>query len=398
MEADMRRFTAVLAVLAVMACADRDTVGIGAYQAGIGMAGPGELTVLNWNVYYGADLGMLVREDIHPLLPVRAALVFSQVMSTDAAGRADAIARRIVEERPHLVSLQEVAHYRIQMPGDFLGPTGAVQNPYPNATHTVFDFLELVMQSLASHGAEYVVASRATTLDAELPMVRSDYSCCDDLRLTESVAILARTDVVWSNPQQHLFTVNMPVGVGGMTLHMVKGWASVDATLKGRTYRFVTTHLEPADIEEDHGINEDVHWIQQMQAGQLLDWLAGTSLPVILTGDLNSEPFGASTATWGMMRDAGFVDTWLRANPDDPGFTAGQDADLRNAESKLRHRIDYVLYRDEFTARGGPLRGDIATWRVGHQPAHRTASGLWPSDHAGVAAVFNTSQKPVPKP
>jgi hypothetical protein len=391
----MRRLTAVIAALAVMGCADQDTVGIDAFQAGIDRAGPGELAVLNWNVYYGADLGTLVNEDIHPLLPVRTAIVFGHVLSTDAAGRADAIARRIVEARPHLVSLQEVAHYRMQAPGDFLGPTGDVQNPYPNATHTVFDFLELLMQSLTSLGAEYVVASRTTTLDAELPMVRSDYSCCDDLRFTESVAILARADLGWSNPQQHLFAVNMPVGVGGMTLHMVKGWASVDATWKGRTYRFATTHLEPADIEEDHGINEGVHWIQQMQAGQLLGWLAGTSLPVILTGDLNSEPFGGSTATWGIMRDAGFVDTWLRANPDDPGFTAGQDADLRNAESKLRHRIDYVLYRDDFTASGSPLRGSIATWRVGHQPEHRTESGLWPSDHAGVVAVFNTSQRPV---
>jgi hypothetical protein len=31
---------------------------------------------------------------------------------------------------------------------------------------------------------------------------------------------------------------------------------------------------------------------------------------------------------------------------------------------------------------------------VGHLPGHRTASGLWPSDHAGVVAVFNTPQKP----
>jgi hypothetical protein len=389
----MRRLTAVIAAVAVIGCTDHDAVGVGSFQAAIDRAGPGELAVLNWNVYYGADLGVLVDEEIHPLLPVRTAMVFGQVLSTDAAGRADAIARRIVEARPHIVSLQEVAHYRIQMPGDFLGPNFDVQNPSPNATHTVFDFLELLMLSLASHGAEYVIASRATTLDAELPMVRSDHGCCDDLRFTESVAILARADMAWSNAQQHLFAVNMPVGVGGMTLHMVKGWASVDATLKGRTYRVVTTHLEPADIEENHGINEAVHWIQQMQAGELLGWLAGATLPVILTGDLNSEPFGTSTATWGIMRDAGFVDTWLKANPDDPGFTAGQDADLRNAESKLRHRIDYVLYRDEFTARGGPLRGDVTTWRVGHEPGHRTASGLWPSDHAGVAAVFNTSQR-----
>jgi endonuclease/exonuclease/phosphatase family metal-dependent hydrolase len=185
----------------------------------------------------------------------------------------------------------------------------------------------------------------------------------------------------------------MPVNVGGMTLEIVKGWASVDVTLKGRTYRVVTTHLEPADIEDGHAINEDVHWIQQMQAAQLLGWLEGVNVPVILTGDLNSEPFGTSTKAWEMVTDAGFVDTWLRANPADQGFTSGQDADLRNIESKLWHRIDYVMYRDEFTMTGRPFRGDVASWRIGHLPAHRTASGLWPSDHAGVVAVFNTSQQ-----
>jgi endonuclease/exonuclease/phosphatase family metal-dependent hydrolase len=389
----MKRIIGILSLMALVGCADSDPLDPGLEaQPNVERAGPGALTVLNWNVYYGADLDMLVNESVP--LPARSALVFQQVMANDPPGRAEAIARRIAEARPHLVGLQEVAHYRIQSPGDFLDADLNVVNPYPNATHTVFDFLDLVVGALAAMGEEYVVASRTTTLDAELPMIRSDWSCCDDLRFTESVAVLARADVAWSNAQQHLFTVNMPVSVGDMTLHIVKGWASVDATLKGRTYRFVTTHLEPADIGPDHAIIEDVHMIQQAQAGQLLDWLAGTNLPVILTGDLNTEPFGTSTRTWEMVTGAGFVDTWLRANPGDPGFTSGQDADLRNSESKLWHRIDYVMYRDEFTARGGPFRGALETWRVGHLPGHRTASGLWPSDHAGVVAVFNTPQKP----
>jgi hypothetical protein len=391
----MQRLLAVITILVLVGCADRNiTDSVTDMQAGRERAGPGELTILNWNVYYGADLDVLMDETVHPLLPVRSAMVFAHVMATDAPGRAAAIAQRIAEARPHAVGLQEVAHYRVQSPGDFLDPaTGAIQYPFPNATHTVFDFLELVVQALAAHGEEYVVASRTTTLDAELPMVRADWSCCDDLRFTEAVAILVRADVAWANPQQHRFAVNMPVNVGGMTLEIVKGWASVDVTLKGRTYRVVTTHLEPADIEDGHAINEDVHWIQQMQAAQLLGWLEGVNVPVILTGDLNSEPFGTSTKAWEMVTDAGFVDTWLRANPADQGFTSGQDADLRNIESKLWHRIDYVMYRDEFTMAGRPFRGDVASWRIGHLPAHRTASGLWPSDHAGVVAVFNTSQQ-----
>lgn len=382
----MRRLILPFVVIALVGCTDRDLTGP---DPGLDrtMAASG-ISAVSWNVYYGADLDLLV-ESTDPL-PVRTAMVFGQVLQTDAAGRAAAIARLIAAEQPHLVGLQEVAEYWIQSPGDFLGPDGGIQNPYPNATQEVFDFLDLVVAALDEEGVEYVVASRTYTLEAELPMVTQSFTCapCDDLRFRESVAVLARSDVATSNAQQHLFDINMPVEVEGMTLYITKGWASVDADVKGTTYRFITTHLEPADILPGHAIYEPVHQIQQAQAAQVIAAAIDGDVPVLVTGDLNTEPGGTSTAAYGMFMDAGFVDTWLKGRDRGPGFTANQQADLANAESQLWHRIDYVLYRDAFTARGVPLRGSVHASVIGEEPGDRTTSGLWPSDHAGVAAVL----------
>lgn len=392
----MSKVIALPMILAVLACTEPAPLGPAA--ADRHEAESGELSVLSWNVYYGADLDVLLDESMP--LPLRTALVLQQVRATDAPARAAAIARKIAAERPHLVGLQELGRYRFQSPGDFLDAGGGIQNPYPNAQAEIFDFLDLVLGALAAHGAEYVVAARTTTLDAELPVLTEAFTCapCDDLRFTESVAILARGDVVVSNPQQHLFEVNLPAEVAGFTLPILKGWASVDARVKGRTYRFVTTHLEPADILPGHAIHEPVHQIQLAQAAQLLAALNDAGMPVVLTGDLNSEPGGTSTDTYEMVLGAGFVDTWLIGRPRDVGYTANQDADLLNAESKLWHRIDYVLFRDSFTASGLPFRGTVDAKVVGDGAADRTPGGLWPSDHAGVAAVLRTQRGPAEGP
>lgn len=349
-------------------------------------AGRGDLSVLTWNVYYGADLDVLLAPGELPL-PVRVAQVFGQVQSTNAPERAAAMAKLIATSRPDLVGLQEVARYRVQSPGDFLDGAGNVQNPFPNAATDVFDYVSLLLDALESEGVSYVQASRTTTFDVELPMYTGG-PCppCDDLRLTESVAILARSDLQTSNPDGDVFAINLPISVEGFGLEIVKGWASVDATVKGVTRRFVTTHLEPADIGPDHAVIPEVEQIQLAQAAELLGVIDGSDVPVILTGDLNSDPDGSTTDTYGLLRSAGFVDVWSVGRPRGDGFTANQTADLTNAESQLFHRIDLVLYRDEGTANGHSFRGAVHAERLGEEQADRTTSNLWPSDHAGVFA------------
>ena len=230
-------------------------------------------------------------------------------------------------------------------------------------------------------------ASRTTTFDVELPMYTGG-PCppCDDLRLTESVAVLARSDVEITNPDGDVFAINLPISVEGFGIEIVKGWASIDATVKGVTRRFVTTHLEPADIGPDHAVIAEVEQIQLAQAAELVGILDGSDVPVILTGDLNSDPDGGTTDTYAFFAGEGFVDAWTKGRPRGDGYTANQAADLLNTESQLFHRIDLVLYRDDFTANGRPFRGAVHAELLGEEQADRTASNLWPSDHAGVLA------------
>lgn len=349
-------------------------------------SGRGDLAVVTWNVYYGADLDALLAPGELPL-PVRVAQVFGQVQATNAPERAAAMAQLIAAARPDLVGLQEVARYRVQSPGDFLDGAGNVQNPFPNAATEVFDFVSLLLDALASEGVSYVQASRTTTFDVELPMFTGG-PCppCDDLRLTESVAVLARSDVEISNPDGDVFAINLPVSVEGFGIEILKGWASIDVTVKGITRRFVTTHLEPADIGPDHAVIPEVEQIQLAQAAELLGVIDASDVPVILTGDLNSDPDGSTTDTYGFFTAEGFVDAWAVGRPRGEGYTANQAADLMNARSQLFHRIDFVLYRDEVTASGHSFRGAVHAERLGEEQGDRTASNLWPSDHAGVFA------------
>ena len=78
--------------------------------------------------------------------------------------------------------------------------------------------------------------------------------------------------------------------------------------------------------------------------------------------------------------NAGFTDAWRSKRAPDPGFTCCQAGTLLNPTSQLDRRIDLVVFRGPFSV------ADIDI--IGDQQADRTASGLWPSDHAGVAATL----------
>jgi endonuclease/exonuclease/phosphatase family metal-dependent hydrolase len=148
-----------------------------------------------------------------------------------------------------------------------------------------------------------------------------------------------------------------------------RGWASVDVKMSGRSFRFATTHLDPV-----------VPAIRLAQANEVIQGI-GTALPVILVGDFNAVPNDSSDPTYQTFQLANFDDAWALRRPFDPGFTCCQDGDLKNPKSQLTTRVDWVLFR-------GRLRGDfhvLDAELIGERRNDRTPSGLWPSDHAGVA-------------
>ena len=143
----------------------------------------------------------------------------------------------------------------------------------------------------------------------------------------------------------------------------------MDAKIRGQTFRFVTTHLDSLSPV-----------VRLLQAGELLSGPAATELPVVLVGDFNSAPDGLDP-TYSLFVGSGFTDAWATSHPAEAGFTCCQSPSLLNPLSLLSSRIDFVL------SRGIRDLHDAET--LGEEPEDRTTSGLWPSDHAGVAATLH---------
>jgi len=325
------------------------------------------LTVLTRNLYFGADLQPIFQATSFLDLLTRVATAFAVVRATNFPERAKAIADEIAATDAHLVGLQEVALWRTGTPVD-----PARWAPGTPAETVEYDFLAILLDELAARGKAYAVVAKVENIDAQAPGV-TNTGMVQDVRLTDHDVMLARTDLPKNvfkvgGAASGNFTAKVTSSLLGMPLETKSGWTRVDVHLHGKAVRVVETHLEPFDLG-----------IQEQQRAELVRGPLRASLPTVLVGDLNSPAPDGST--YQKMLDEGFADAWVATNGDDPGFTWGHAADLRNPEPTLTVRIDYVLTRGGITASSAN--------RVGHEPEDRTPSGLWPSDHAGVWAVLH---------
>jgi len=195
------------------------------------------------------------------------------------------------------------------------------------------------------------------------------------VRHTDREVILARadlktSDLKLSNVQAGHFATNCVIATRIGPITIKRGWVSADVKIRGRQFRFVSTHLD-GDCADPS--------IQTAQARELLEGPGATDLPLVFVGDFNSEAVEASTSAYGALRTAGFTDTWSEAGVGE-GFTCCEDPFLLGPASLLSRRIDLVLFRGDFHT--------VEVEGVGTDPTARTPSGLWPSDHAGVAATL----------
>lgn len=386
MRAPRRIFAAVLAGCAALAgCEAGSVTGPDGAAATRDRAGSPDLGILTWNVYVGAPIEAVLAESNPGLIPLRVAEAFAAVQATDFEQRAAAIAGEVARHRPHVVALQEVSLFRMQEEGDVL--TG---NPVP-AEAVVLDYLAILSDALEARGLQYRAVAVSENFDLEVPMFVGRETPLADLRLTDHDVILVREDVPATRPRTGTFAAYLPVSLGGAEIRILRGWASVDVQVKDRTYRVVNTHLEPADA--GGVVNPHLAALQGAQVAELLAELEAFDGRTLLVGDLNSAADGSTTSTYADLLAAGFVDAWTVGPDRGDGYTSNQDPDLRNPESHLFHRIDYVLYRDERTVGDGRFRGSVDALLVGEDPADRTPSGLWPSDHAGVMATL----RPAPR-
>ena len=320
--------------------------------------------VMTRNVYHGigAEFAAAASTTSFSDFLIKAAAVYQGYHTRNFPERAAALAAEIEAAQPELIGLQEAVLVRTQRPMD---------GPATPATTVDLDFVQILLDALAARGLHYEVVVQAVGLDIEVPTALGF-----DLRHTDREVILARADLKTadlelSNAQGGSFVANcvFPTPLlGRITIR--RSWVSVDAKVRGQEFRMVSTHLD-GDCLPYTGF-------QQAQAAELLAGPAATDLPLLLVGDLNS-PGDGTGVTYNNLMTAGFSDAWTQAGSG-PDLTCCQAADLLNVASTLNRRIDFVLFRGEFTA----LEADV----VGEESSDMTPSSMWPSDHAGVVAVL----------
>ena len=334
-------------------------------QQAVPFAGDRVVTVMTRNVYAGVDaeIAALAAATSFPDLLQKVAAVYQGYFTRNFPQRAAALALEIDAKRPALIGLQEAVLVRTQSPPD---------GPATPATTVALDFVQILLNALSARGLRYEVVVQANIADAELPSALGI-----DVRQTERNVILARSDLntsdlKLSNAQSGSFVTNctIPIPVIG-PITLLRGWAAVDVKIRGKSFRMISTGLDFACLQFTTAI-------QRAQAAELLSGPALTKLPVVLLGDFNSAGDG-SGVTYNDVTAAGFQDAAFLAGIG--GIpTCCQAPDLLNPASILGTRVDHVFFRGAFEVLGGDVVGD--------NPADRTPSGLWPSDHAGVAATL----------
>lgn len=318
-------------------------------------------TFLTRNVYLGFAVEPVLGASSVEEVPGLVAAQWNQMERNDFVARAKALAGEIAATDPEAVGLQEVALLR--------------RFPASGAAPTEIDYLTILQRALTARGLHYRTAVVQRNTDVSVPMFAgfdaSGAPSLDGVQIVDRDVVLVRDDLRTSRPESGRFQVGIPVDLGGASLEVVRGWASVVVHTNDGPFRFVTTHLEDLVPE-----------VQLAQASELVSLVSSERAPVVLVGDLNARP---SSPTVQLFQRAGFVDAWARAEPRDPGFTCCQGTDL-SFSVPLTERIDYVLARHPSSS--GRLQGQVTARIVGSTARERTTSGLWPSDHAGVAARF----------
>jgi hypothetical protein len=355
-----RALTLALVVLLTVAAT-------GAADASPGKATPGEaaagtaaqggppVTVMTRNLYLGSELGSLFEAQSEAQLVGAATQIWANMRASDFPARAEVLAAEVAEHRPLLIGLQEVSRW------DAVSPAGTV----------TVDFLPILLEAFAARGQQYEAVSISDAFEGTLPAIVPELGFAQVTLLDRDV-ILVRADVPPAqltvlHEETGLFDAALELPVLGNSLRIERGWNLVDVRIRNRTFRFVNSHFEAFDPNET---------VRVQQAQELLDGPLATELPVVLLGDFNSDAEDDGLAYDILTDEGGFEDAWETANPGDPGLTCCHAADLRNEDLDLRSRIDLILVRDGVRVR--------ELERVGVDPAMRTASRLWPSDHAGV--------------
>jgi endonuclease/exonuclease/phosphatase family metal-dependent hydrolase len=314
----------------------------------------GDVRAQTLNLYLGSDLTAAVLAPDVPALRVEAGNIYENMLASDPKGRLKIQSKLIKRNKPDLIGVQEVETlYR-----------GTADDPTP-ADDVVFDFERILKRQLKRRGTPYRTAVRLTNTDIEAP---TDLGF--DVRLVDHDILLVRkgagVKVGGTNAANFTTALDVPLAGGELgSLDVLRGYVEANANVRGTKVHVVNTHLEaflaaPRDAQAD----------ELTAPGGPLD----SNRPVILLGDLNSQPGGTtqgdSAYAYDHMLESGFVDRGV------PDFTCCFNADLIGGT--LTYRIDHVM-----TKPGAELLRSV---RTGAEGSPLTPAGQYASDHTGVVS------------
>ena len=353
----------------------------------------GTLNVMTQNLYVGGDILLPIAAPPDQF-PAAAALVIEQIIATNFPERAKTLAQQMLARRPDLIGLQEVFVVKVCPKG------------FPEIYCVINqDYLEILLDELNANGTKYRVASSIKNIDLQGLEVAVDDQLTLLVTLTDRDVILARSDVQTHDEVSANYAARLPVPtLPGFSV--IRGWTMVDAVVAGREIRFLNTHLEVSGAgSAEEPVFRALQFAQAMELVADDGPLGGDQHVQVVVGDFNSDPSEGPLVTCGLpdgngglqtfecatpyavLAGARFVDTWLeRGGPWSIGYTCCQATLLDNPEPSLEERIDHVFMRPAPDHFGGPYVRGVRAEVVGDEVADRTpVSGLWPSDHAGVA-------------
>lgn len=367
------------------------------------VAAAADIDVVTQNQYLGADLGPVLDAATAPVFDpgaFNAAVVtaLSKIAASRPAERALALAELIAQRHPDVVGLQEAYRFSCA-PHPAAPPVPGKGCDDPAIRGAFTDMLDNTTAAL--HG-RYVLAGKVGNLQvAGIPFAVNGYPAI--LSLADRDAILVRAGISavpvdlgaltgcrvsdqGCNYNTRPPVVNVDTPAGRLSIAIERGYLAVDFSLAGQAYRVFNTHLEQRLLAPS------LPATRLLQVGQSIE-LLGSALgtwdgrrKLIAVGDFNSAPAdtipGAPTP-YQVFTGGGFADAWVVSRPRGEGFTCCQAEDLSNWHSALYERIDMIFSL-------APLARVVDAKLLGTSMGDKTRppgrGGLWPSDHASLAA------------
>ena len=165
------RFVSVLVILImlfILSCTDKEPLSpntkklpeIESSEFLKGGNSRGKVTVMDWNIYVGANVDIVLGATSLIDLAMKVAAAYDTLQMTNFPERAVAIAKQVAKTKPHIIGLQEVS--LIQRFSTF--------PPDPASFVEQLDFLNILLNALAAEGLDYQLADSIQDANVYVPM------------------------------------------------------------------------------------------------------------------------------------------------------------------------------------------------------------------------------------